>query len=1065
MASGVEGHGSQAQASWDDPGEMVEMIGGCAPRRCTAAPSLSQGARDAVLPPDGSARTRRTRPGVARTGRSGFTDVGSDLPSWLARTSVRWQAAGSRPAGGGRGLPGTLVPCGGRIVREYAARGAGRAGRTESERASDSAVRSDRASSPQLRLLAMQRAAGNRAVGHLLRTQRGNVPDRAEHEKAFDTTFDDVEVVNGRLPGDAPPDARAVTRGQRIWFADQLPPQAVVAHELAHVVQQRPTAGPDHAARGEPSTPDPPPDEDAGQAEHEADRVAVLHQQGRPARPQHHRPVGTAAWHRDHVRRMRARGEAPGPPLEYPALAAREIDAAALGDSADRVETVLATYDSKGELNFSGRGWSARIIESEAGPLEMSLRYEDDRLTLTGTWRVVPTMGELPGVAGESNHEISYRTPLAAPSPEEVPGEEPEAPEVPPERLPTSPTASAQEMARIGEARSEWDVTRTRTAPVEYLDPSVTTRLPVQSGGGVRRRIFGRLARVLRRRMQLPEQVAEKREQLEAIEERIAERTEAGRGTRWLEHRRDRMRSQLDALEEEQRGIDARVEEEVGTARQRLLEHLGTRESVRERKVARAQRRRERHQSVVDRLESRLRTVLVESVQIQIRLAELDAEEGTAEPDAGQLDELRADLEALTSELSEEERAALLEPPSEDQSPRQLRRRLRQLRRRLAPLLRARDRLGRARRAEEEARAELEELREVIRELPDRELTRTFDVEWFEGRFEEEGRSQRLRLRPSRPGINVDRPGGFMAGGSTPIPEEVYRRVTPRVFTDIEDPEQRAETTERAEQIMATWSHNEGRSDSLNTWDRVRLTLGPGIAAAGVLQRVFLILWQRDPEAFDQLFGRYGIGIHANRRGRNPRLSVVVPEPDPENPPPAGTAAPGTRLTGSDAIDWIIQDPVLLLQLRRAGRHPSMQEAMVEAVAGYSVRAAVDFELRLPPDQEAGRPATRIAWRDLMLGHADQRIEDTQYTGTLGAIADDKHGHGTNRRAQRAAREAYVAACQAEGVDPTAPNDAAHPLSRAGRERVARAVLALVSQGRRSAFEEEIGEGLFEGVP
>lgn len=103
--------------------------------------------------------------------------------------------------------------------------------------------------SEHARLAALQRAAGNHAVAELLgESGRPIEPTtRSAMETSFGESFADVRV-HVHDAGDAAAretDARALTLGRDIAFRegeyepDTLPGQRLIAHELAHVVQQR----------------------------------------------------------------------------------------------------------------------------------------------------------------------------------------------------------------------------------------------------------------------------------------------------------------------------------------------------------------------------------------------------------------------------------------------------------------------------------------------------------------------------------------------------------------------------------------------------------------------------------------------------------------------------------------------------------------------------------------------------------------------------------------------------------------------------------------------------------
>jgi len=107
-------------------------------------------------------------------------------------------------------------------------------------------------------VLALQRSAGNQAVSralapsspgdgelafeHAVSGPAGELPRRREMEAAFGTSFADVRArAGGRAAheGLAALGARAATRGRDVVFREASPAADLVAHELAHVVQQR----------------------------------------------------------------------------------------------------------------------------------------------------------------------------------------------------------------------------------------------------------------------------------------------------------------------------------------------------------------------------------------------------------------------------------------------------------------------------------------------------------------------------------------------------------------------------------------------------------------------------------------------------------------------------------------------------------------------------------------------------------------------------------------------------------------------------------------------------------
>jgi hypothetical protein len=97
----------------------------------------------------------------------------------------------------------------------------------------------------------------------------GEVPFRAEMERSFGEGFSSVRAHVGQAAPMAAMEARAAASGEDVAFASATPDRAVVAHELAHVVQQRRAGGEAGTqAKSEVS-------ESGDAAEREADSVAA----------------------------------------------------------------------------------------------------------------------------------------------------------------------------------------------------------------------------------------------------------------------------------------------------------------------------------------------------------------------------------------------------------------------------------------------------------------------------------------------------------------------------------------------------------------------------------------------------------------------------------------------------------------------------------------------------------------------------------------------------------------------------------------------------------------------
>jgi LysM repeat protein len=114
------------------------------------------------------------------------------------------------------------------------------------------------------------------AFSHATSGAGGAVPHRAEMEASFGQKFSDVSVHAGTdraRQGLASLGARAATRGRSVAFKDSSPTREVVAHELAHVVQQERT-GATSTKNGSVSS--------GGPSERAADRAAESVCRGEP---------------------------------------------------------------------------------------------------------------------------------------------------------------------------------------------------------------------------------------------------------------------------------------------------------------------------------------------------------------------------------------------------------------------------------------------------------------------------------------------------------------------------------------------------------------------------------------------------------------------------------------------------------------------------------------------------------------------------------------------------------------------------------------------------------------
>ena len=174
-----------------------------------------------------------------------------------------------------------------------------------------------------------------------------------------------------------------------------------------------------------------------------------------------------------------------------------------------------------------------------------------------------------------------------------------------------------------------------------------------------------------------------------------------------------------------------------------------------------------------------------------------------------------------------------------------------------------------------------------------------------------------------------------------------------------------------ARDILHALESLEGAPTSMNTWDSADITAGSGLAARGVLQNTLLAFHRSDPAGFRQLFGRYG--VEAYSASGNGQLSVMVPEATR-----VGThdVAAGTVLRGEQAIQYIIRDPVILAQFRRAGHATSYQRSLIRGTLG-SITQALDATYQ------------GVAWRTILQG-----LDEEVAGQAVNAIATAVHGSG-----------------------------------------------------------------------
>lgn len=328
------------------------------------------------------------------------------------------------------------------------------------------------------------------------------------------------------------------------------------------------------------------------------------------------------------------------------------------------------------------------------------------------------------------------------------------------------------------------------------------------------------------------------------------------------------------------------------------------------------------------------------------------------------------------------------------------------------------------------------------------EMTIIAEFKAYKGTFKD---GDTIGINPYESNLTeLNRPGGFARGGETEIKKDTYKKASEQVFSNDKRKQ------DYAVQIIETWGDNEGKADSLNTWDVAKLTLGPGIAARGVLQQAFSNFNRNEPDEFQTLFGRFGIGVTAGTKG--PDLTVVVPRslnPIQQN---SSNYSPGQLLKGDEAIDFIINDPVLLLQLVKAGKNEKWQKAMSTVVIKTSIETgAFNFKVSYHyNDSQTGKQSIqKILW-DQIVDSLEEKIK----VATYASLADEAHAKGSAYTCQKNADDEYSKQVKQNNLDGRKPE----LLSKASRLEMARSVLKNVPPHRRKAFEKAISGFKFSDV-
>jgi hypothetical protein len=282
-----------------------------------------------------------------------------------------------------------------------------------------------------------------------------------------------------------------------------------------------------------------------------------------------------------------------------------------------------------------------------------------------------------------------------------------------------------------------------------------------------------------------------------------------------------------------------------------------------------------------------------------------------------------------------------------------------------------------------------------------------------------------VQLNSVAAAYTVERPGGFTAEVFNEAGDQQFAKLDPEAITKaLEIVFKRREgateaenaTTDTKEAIARSYAKvvlkGEGGPTSLNTYDRLAITLGSGIGAAGVLQGLFDEFKKTDPEGFHEVFGQYGIDIKSGKGRGNDKFKVTNPET-------------GETLTdGKDgdkrlynnaerlpAREYIANNPKLLAALVTAGFNPDWQ-AQLNMGTFKSVERACNFNLRVDE-------TTSFNVFNLLNGH----VTENQLKVAIFTIADKCHGAGSvGEDVINFWKGKYLELAKEHGFDSTQPN-------------------------------------------
>ena len=218
-------------------------------------------------------------------------------------------------------------------------------------------------------------------------------------------------------------------------------------------------------------------------------------------------------------------------------------------------------------------------------------------------------------------------------------------------------------------------------------------------------------------------------------------------------------------------------------------------------------------------------------------------------------------------------------------------------------------------------------------------------------------------LQPTiKASINNVRPGGHIGGKTERYNEGTKKKVIQESYAHVKDETERKQMEDTARRFINTLEVNEGRPDGMNSWDTLFVTAGPGLGAAGRLQKAMHEYKTAYPADFHSYFGQFGIDVE-HPKSKVYYLTVRVPS-DPKlrtdsmrdvhsdgkliiGSSTAGHSMSSSKYKKDEASEFIAHDPVLLTRFMYAGRQASFQEFLLSAALD-SIHKAEKLAFKVP---------------------------------------------------------------------------------------------------------------------